>query len=93
MAFVAWRVHITAGQLNQNQKLGFPTRVAWRLGVHREAVSLQKPRKGKNDMSRMTAMNSPPGDFWKISRNPETINSMKVMHTIHITIYIKQVHT
>jgi len=54
--------HHQATQL-EPRKLGFPTRVAWRLGVHRQAVSLQKPRNGKNDMRRLAAMNNSPGGF------------------------------
>jgi len=39
--------HRRATQL-EPRKLGFPTRIAWWLGVYRQAVPHQEPRNGKN---------------------------------------------
>jgi len=61
--------------------------------IHRQAVSPGNLEIRKNGMCRLATMNSPPGDFWKISRNLENMNYTKVMHTINIKDYVIHVHT
>jgi len=38
-------------------------------GLHRQAVPLGNPQNTQIGLSRLAVMYSPPGSFWKISRN------------------------
>jgi len=55
------------------------SRSAWRPGACRQAVPRPGTQITYNYMHRLAAMNSPPGGFWKFSRNtkiqPETNNN------------------
>ena len=81
---VAWRLIITARQfILKFQKLVKSPCVAWRSGMYRQAVPSQEPKIGILCMRRLTAMNSPPGGFWKISRTQrlQSNNTDSAKHT------------
>jgi len=50
--------------------------------LYRQAVPFQESRNKPQCMCRMAAMNSPPGGFWKFSRNTTFQPEMKETPTI-----------
>jgi len=49
--------------------------------LHRQAIPPGNPRNTHNVMSRLTIMYSPPGGFWKISRNKKITDTTEIMHS------------
>jgi len=47
------------------------------IGFHRQAIPRDSPETPNFNMSRLAAKCSPPGSFWKISRNQKTQNLNK----------------
>jgi len=81
-------VFITARKFNQNPKNWVRNRC--RLvarDVPQGGSPLQEPRNHSIRMSRLVAMNSPPGDFWKFSRNPKFVKligyKQPIVHAFH----------
>jgi len=48
-------------------------------GIHRQALHLETQQNAQKWMSRLAAMYSPPGGFWKISRIQQKLR----MNTVH----------
>jgi len=82
-ARVAWRVFITARQfVKQTQKLGYRLVSPGGTGLHYQAVPHRNPENTQNGMHRLAEVHSPPGNFWKISRNYEFKQNRRISSII-----------
>jgi len=63
-----------------NPETWLQTRVAWRYRASPPGGSSRNPENTQIGMSRLAAMYSPPGGFWKFSKNHKFTNTTAITH-------------